>query len=141
MARRVTKKKKTKDVPFEARSGWEPQVYKALKAIKGKSRKFEIDYETEKLPYTIQQNYIPDFPLTFPDGRKIYIEAKGYFNAIDRRKLLQVKKDNPEADIRLVFMADNKVHKASKMRYSDWCDKHGFPYCIKAIPETWFETL
>jgi hypothetical protein len=131
-------RKTRKDIPFEGRSGWEPQVWKGLQAIRGKSKKFEIEYESEKLPYTIKHDYIPDFVLTFKDGRKIYIEAKGYFDAADRRKLLAVHKENPEADIRLVFMADNKIHKSSKMRYSDWCERHNFPFCIKAIPVEWF---
>ena len=129
-----------KDIPFEARSGWEPQVYKGLTAIRGKSKKFEIAYESEKIPYRIEYNYIPDFVITFKDGRKLYIEAKGYFDAEDRRKLIATKKTNPDKDIRIVFMADNKVHKSSKMRYSDWCDRHGFPYCIKALPIEWFQS-
>lgn len=129
---------KKKLSPEEGRSGWEPQVWKAIKAIKGKSRRFEMEYETDKLKYTIDHVYIPDFPIKFKDGRVMYLEAKGYFDAADRRKLLAAKRDNPEADIRLVFMNDNKVHKASKMRYSDWCKKHGFQYCIKELPLGWF---
>lgn len=132
-----TKRKKLS--PEEGRSGWEPQVWKAIKAIKGKSRKFEMEYETDKLKYTIDHEYIPDFPIKFKDGRVMYLEAKGYFDAQDRRKLLAAKKQNPGVDIRLVFMNDNKVHKSSKMRYSDWCEKYEFPYCIKAIPIEWFE--
>ena len=36
----------------------------------------------------------------------------------DRRKILQVKKDNPELDLRMVFQAPhNKIYKGSKTTY------------------------
>ena len=34
-------------------------------------------YESEKLPYTLYYNYIPDFVISLPSGNKRYIEAKG----------------------------------------------------------------
>ena len=132
-------RKTNKDIDFK-RGKWEPAVYKNILDIRGsKKSRFSIEYETEKIPYIIEHVYVPDFILTFKDGRKIYLEAKGYFDALDRRKLMAVKKTDPSLDIRLVFMNDNKVHKASNMRYSDWCNKYGFPFCVKEIPKEWLE--
>ena len=50
-------------------------------------------YESEKLGYTIEHNYTPDFVLP----NYTYLEAKGYWDPTDRRKILAVKKSNPDA--------------------------------------------
>ena len=57
------------------------------------------EYETEKLSYTIEHNYTPDFVLP----NYVYLETKGYWDAADRRKVLAVKRDNPEVDLRMVL--------------------------------------
>lgn len=49
-----------------------------------------------------------------------------------------VKKDNPELDIRIVFMRDGPLRKGGKMRASDWAEKAGFVYCVGPIPKDWF---
>lgn len=71
----------------------------------------------------------------------IYIETKGRFTAADRNKMLLVKQAWPDLDIRMVFMADNKISKWSETRYSDWCKKHGFPYAFKDVPDDWIKEL
>jgi hypothetical protein len=76
--------------------------------------------------------YTPDFVL---EDKKIIIEAKGKFTAENRTKMLDVIRDHPEWDIRMWFMYDNKLAKKSKIRYSDWCKKHGITYhCGKEAP-------
>jgi len=97
-------------------------------------------YETEKLKYVKEANYVIDFSF----NSDIIIETKGYFKASDRQKMLDVKKAHPDKDIRFVFMADQKIHKLSKTRYSDWCEKHGFKYVVSkdaTIPIEWIEEL
>jgi predicted nuclease of restriction endonuclease-like RecB superfamily len=116
----------------------EPQVYKGLRSFAGPN-KFTIEYESEELEYKIVRVYIPDFVLEFKDGRKIYIEAKGWLRPDDRDKLIAVKRDHPELDIRIIFQADNKLNKRARMRYSDWAAKHGFPFAVGEIPKEWFE--
>jgi hypothetical protein len=50
-----------------------------------------------------------------------------------------VKKQHPELDIRFVFTSSkNKISKASKTSYADWCDKNGYKYADKFIPDEWF---
>lgn len=97
-----------------------------------------IEYETEKLDYVIERNYIPDFVVKFKDGRKMYIEAKGWFRPEDRSKMKAVKRKHPDLDIRIIFPSNNKLNKHSKTRYSDWCDNVGFPYHVGTqVPREW----
>ena len=58
-------------------------------------------YESEKLSYTIEHHYTPDFILP----NYTYLEAKGYWSAEDRRKILAVKRDNPDVDLRMIFQS------------------------------------
>lgn len=91
-------------------------------------------YEVEKFIYTLEASYTPDFFL--PNG--VILEAKGFFKPADRRKMLAIKKQHPDLDIRLVFQRNNTLSKNSKTTYGDWCDKHGFPWCLYPdIPPTW----
>ena len=93
------------------------------------------EYETEKLSYTIEHNYTPDFVLP----NYVYLETKGYWDAADRRKVLAVKRDNPEVDLRMVFQSPyNKISKRSKTTYAQWCDRHGIPWtAFHEIPLEW----
>ena len=92
-------------------------------------------YESEKLSYTIEHNYTPDFVLP----NYTYLEAKGYWSAEDRRKILNVKKSNPEIDLRMVFQSPyNKINKKSKTTYAKWCEKHDIPWTsYHNIPLEW----
>jgi hypothetical protein len=98
-------------------------------------------YESEALKYVLYKTYTPDFVFTRKDGTKLYIEVKGYLRPEDRTKMIAVKALNPDLDIRFFFPVDNKLRKGSKSRYSDWCQKHGFPYAIGRIPKNWFSRV
>lgn len=135
MAKKVTKKS----------SGWVARKYGFKSGLEEnistqiESKGIKVEYESEKLAYIIpasKHTYNPDFKL--PNG--IFIETKGRFLAADRKKHLLVREHNPELDIRFVFSnSKNKISKASKTSYADWCDKNGFKYADKHIPENWFE--
>jgi len=93
------------------------------------------EYESEKLGYTIEHTYTPDFVLP----NYTYIEAKGYWSPADRRKILNVKKANPEVDLRMVFQSPyNTISKKSKTTYAKWCEKHDIPWSsYQNIPIEW----
>ena len=93
------------------------------------------EYESTKVPYVIQHNYTPDFCL----ANGIFLEAKGYWDAESRRKMLAVKKANPDLDIRMVFQSPyNKISKNSKTTYAKFCDKHEIPWTtFTEIPVEW----
>ena len=92
-------------------------------------------YESEKLSYTIQHYYTPDFILP----NYVYLETKGYWSPEDRRKVLAVKRDNPGIDLRMVFQSPyNKISKKSKTTYAQWCEKHDIPWThFHDIPLEW----
>ena len=93
------------------------------------------EYESTKVPYTIQHTYHPDFVLP----NYVHLETKGYWDAADRRKVLAVKRDNPELDLRMVFQSPyNKISKKSKTTYAMWCEKHDIPWTsFHNIPLDW----
>jgi hypothetical protein len=96
-----------------------------------------FQYEGKKLAYEVQEtrHYIPDFILQ----NGIHIEVKGYLRATDRKKLILVKKQHPDIDLRLIFQrASNKIHKKSKTTYADWARKHGFIHADNGrVPREW----
>jgi len=95
-------------------------------------------YESIKIQYEVNQvrKYTPDFLL--PNG--IIIETKGRFVAADRMKHLRIKEQIPELDIRFVFQNPNvKLSKVSKTSYAQWCDKNGFKWAAKEIPQEWID--
>jgi len=106
------------------------------KRLADKGVKFE--YEKARLAYIPKPKiYTPDFYLPEQD---IYIEAKGYFTPADRQKMLLVIAQNPELDIRMLFLrASNRLNRSSKTTYSKWCDKHGILWADNTIPEEWLE--
>ena len=93
------------------------------------------EYESEKVSYTIQHHYTPDFVLP----NHVYLEAKGYWAADDRRKILAVKHDNPDMDLRMVFQSPfNTISKRSKTTYAQWCERHEIPWThFHDIPLDW----
>lgn len=91
-------------------------------------------YEKDQLCYTVTHRYSPDFVL----ANGIVIEAKGYFTGADRAKMLAVKAQNPEKDIRIVFMnANRRLNKTSKTTYGAWATKHGFKWAVGVVPKEW----
>lgn len=98
-------------------------------------RKIKFEYETERIKYTVpsvDRVYTPDFKIG-----TLIIEAKGLFDYDSRVKMLLVKEQNPTLDIRILFMRDQPIRRNSETKYSDWCNKHGFKYAFKEVPQEW----
>ena len=115
------------------RSGLEDRISEQLKSlgVPFKYEEFKIKYEVNEV-----RTYTPDFEL--PNG--IIVESKGRFVAADRKKHLLVQRQFPKLDIRFVFSnSKGKISKGSKTSYADWCDKHGYIYADKLIPEEWIK--
>lgn len=128
-------KKKYKNTTL--RSGFELKVATQLG-----DRKIPFDYEAEKLTYEVPatiHSYTPDFRTN-----GIYIEAKGRFTPADRRKMALVIEQNPDKDIRLLFMLNNTLSKSSKTTYTDWCEKRGIKCAVSKtgeLPEDWIKEI
>ena len=142
----MTKKKTSKETSLE----WAQKAYDKLKNKKEPKFRSNLEkniadlltglgvsyqYESEKLSYTIEHNYTPDFVLP----NYLYLEPKGYWDPEDRRKILAVKRCNPDVDIRMVFQSPyNTISKKSKTTYAKWCEKHDIPWTsYKDIPIEW----
>ena len=101
-----------------------------------------FQYENRKVKYTVparNATYTPDFDLG-----PYLIEAKGYFrSAADRQKLVLVKRDNPDVQIRLVFQkANNPIYKGSPTTYAKWAEDHGFQWADGGvIPDEWLKEI
>ncbi len=143
----MTKKKKTSK---ESSLEWAQRAFNKLKEKKEPKFRSNLEkniadlltglgvsyeYESEKLSYTIEHNYTPDFVLP----NYTYLEAKGYWAPEDRRKILAVKKSNPDVDIRMVFQSPyNTISKKSKTTYAQWCERHDIPWSsYQDIPIEW----
>lgn len=117
------------------RSGLEETIAQQL-------RQAGIDpkFETLKLPYRVEKKhtYTPDFPV----GKRIIIETKGRFQTADRMKMLEVKKQHPEYEFRFVFNNSKaRISKVSATTYGKWCEKNGFKYADKVVPQEWIEEI
>lgn len=134
--RRTTTARRTSDrgVVEGYRSGLEERVAEQLA-----KRGIKVTYEQHTLRYvkpSKPSRYTPDFIL--PNG--IIIETKGRFVTADRQKHLHVKADHPGLDVRFVFSNPNaKIGKTSRTTYAMWCEKNGFQYATKWVPEQWLE--
>jgi len=115
------------------RSGLEVQTARYLDSIGVKYGYENLKIEWEDLKY---RTYTPDIILM----NGIIIETKGIFDSADRRKHREVQRQHPELDIRFVFSnANSKLFKGAKSRYCDWCDKYGFHWAHRVIPEDWLK--
>ena len=141
---------KTKKTTEEEALDWAKQAYNNLKErknIKFRSKLekrvanlltnlgISYEYESCQVPYTIQHHYCPDFVLP----NHVYLETKGYWDPKDRRKILAVKRDNPDMDLRMVFQAPfNTISRKSKTTYAQWCEKLEIPWTsFNNIPLDW----
>lgn len=95
-------------------------------------------FETLRIPWLQPEkhrHYTPDFFL--PNG--IVVESKGLFTQEDRAKMVRVKEQHPDLDIRMVFQnANSRISKGSPTTYAIWADRHGIPWAHKTIPASWF---
>lgn len=101
------------------------------------SKGIDPHYEEIVIPYVKPERkakYTPDFPL----DNGIIVETKGRFLTEDRQKHLLIKQQHPHLDIRFVFTNPNaRISKTSSTTYAMWCEKHGFLYASKTIPQEW----
>jgi len=120
-------------------SQFEVSIRRALdvmwKGCKNNKRQvFEFEYETERLPYTLNKHYTPDWPIRRPDGTTIYIESKGLFDGADRTKMLAVREQHPDKEFVFLFQRDSYLNRSSRTKYSDWAKANNFDYAVACIP-------
>jgi hypothetical protein len=130
----VKSKARQAALKYGYRSGLELDTARYLK-----DRKVKFTYEIQKIKWDDfkVRTYTPDFVLE----NGIIIETKGRFVGKDRAKHLSIRKQySDKYDIRFVFTNPKaRLSKVSKTTYGDWCDKHGFKYAHKTIPDEWLK--
>jgi hypothetical protein len=101
-----------------------------------------LDYEADRLEYTVTRVYVMDFTLVKSDGSKMYIEAKGWLPPEDKRKILALLKahehDDPHFDFRMVLQKGHYKSKPGLYPEARWCNRNGIPWAEGTIPEEWF---
>jgi hypothetical protein len=132
VTRKATSSKRANALKHGWRSGLEEDVAKALTEAG-----VPFTYEETKINYikpAREHVYTPDFVL----DNGIIIETKGRFMIQDRQKHMLIKKQQPHLDIRFVFSnSSQKLNKGSRTTYAQWCEKNGFLYADKTIPQHW----
>ncbi|RPJ55446.1 MAG: endodeoxyribonuclease [Dehalococcoidia bacterium] len=117
------------------RSGLEEEVAKELD-----DKGVAYEYEKLTLHYTVpakNHKYTPDFELL---SNGIVVETKGRFVTSDRQKHLLIKAQHPNIDIRFVFSNPNqRISKLSRTTYGMWCDKNGFKWAARSVPDEWLK--
>jgi hypothetical protein len=101
-----------------------------------KSNKIRAEYEVCEIPYVLERNYRPDF---FLRDYGFYIEAKGLLDREAKAKMLAVKKQHPDLDIRFVFYDADKRIPGTKQTHGEWATKNGFIWSSKEVPFEWLQ--
>lgn len=133
---RKSRKRKGKDTELaEFRSGLERRVAEQLK-----DAEVSYIYEGAVLPYIMGgkvHRYTPDFKI----GAGIFIETKGRFVNLERdsRKLILVRQQHPEIELRIVFQRENQaISREEATTYAEWAEANGFVWAGSGtVPEQW----
>jgi hypothetical protein len=111
------------------KSGFERTIAANL-AMRG----VEFTYEELRLPYTLNGEYRPDFVIV---KSGIIVEAKGFLDRDSKRKMVAVKRQHPDIDLRFLFQQADKKMQGSKQTHGEWAKKNGFEFAEGEIPEEW----
>lgn len=112
-------------------------------------------HESKWVPYVVPERtakYLPDMVI---DGTNILIECKGFFgggrqfggkssdSAKERQKLLLIKEQHPEIDLRIVFQrASTPIYPKSPTSYGKWASDHQIPWSDKGeVPQQWVDDI
>lgn len=111
------------------KSGFERTVAANLK-----SRGVNFEYESLELPYTLAGTYHPDLLLV---DSGIIVEIKGVLDREAKRKMLAVRRQYPDLDLRFLFMDAKKKVPGTKQSHSQWAERNGYKWAEGKIPEEW----
>lgn len=108
---------------------YEPDRLKYWRVVKGATCS-----SCQSVTVTKPATYMPD--LKFGNGT--YCEIKGRFTSENRTRMRDFKIACPMTTVRLLFQMDNWTTSKKKVRYSDWCKKHGYEYSVgNTVPRAW----
>jgi len=97
---------------------------------------WNLDYEKDRVKYIVPESkhtYTPDFTV----AKDIYVETKGLWTAVDRKKALLIKEQHPNVSILYVFYRNNRLSKKSSTTYMEWAEKNGLTCCLYSDDFIW----
>ena len=100
-----------------------------------KIRGIRFQYESKQIPYVLNRKYNPDFEII---DHGFFIETKGLLDRDSKAKMLAVKQQHPDIDIRFVFMYPHKKIPGTKQTHAQWAERNGFRWAETVAPEEWF---
>lgn len=114
------------------KSGFERSLTTSFKSLG-----IKFKYESTQIPYVLERTYTPDFELV---DHGFFVEAKGLLDRDSKAKMIAVKKQHPEIDVRFCFMDAKKKIPGTKQSHGEWATKNGFLWCERELPEEWLCT-
>lgn len=117
---------------FTFRSKFEASLYGLARAS---NKTLEFEPKDAIVGYSILYRYLPDYRL--PNG--VLVEAKGHLDIADRRKMVAVKEQHPELDIRFVFQNAKIRLSRNGKTYGEWATAAGFLWAEGVIPLDWWK--
>ena len=124
--------------------GYENEVFQLVESFNFDNESFEKqangkgEYTNRGQKKILGIKYTPDFILRKSDGSKMYIETKGLWTVKDRFKARLVHEEHDPLDLRYVFSNQNaRLYKGSPTSYAMYCQRLGWKYAHKVIPEEW----
>jgi hypothetical protein len=99
-----------------------------------KAQGVDFSSQPHTIAYQINHTYNPDFTI----GNGVILETQGWLTEQDRIKMLAVKEQNPDLDIRYVFQAPNNKIPETGQTYAEWASSNGIQWApFYAIPIEW----
>jgi len=131
-------RKRTNDLAETAKEAGFRSIFEFHISLDLKEKEAGYKYEDLKIKFEQPakiRTYITDFVL----DNGIIVEAKGFLDQADRDKMVWIKEQNPDLDVRFLFQnAKNTITKVSKTTYGDWATKKGFIWAEgNKIPQEW----
>ncbi|NJL70691.1 MAG: DUF1064 domain-containing protein [Candidatus Competibacteraceae bacterium] len=118
------KKAKRVDIPAGVKSSWEANIYRLYQHLKDTGVILDFSYEPRRYTFTNKNGtpkrgnaafYIPDFEITYPDGKSILLEVKGFMDKTSKIKLDRMAKQYPDVTIDII---GKDAYKALASEYS-----------------------
>jgi hypothetical protein len=105
-----------------------------------KEQGWNLPYEQDRIKYVIPSKthtYTPDFTVT----KNVYVETKGLWPAVERKKALFIQEQFPEIKILYVLYRNQKLFKTSTTTYLEWAKNNGLKACTFADTKTWMQFI
>jgi hypothetical protein len=113
--------------------------YEAAIASQLKTNGIAFGHETTSIPYILPyepyRTYHPDFSVFRKDGKLVFLEAKGWMKSADAQKMVYVRRQNPDLDIRMVFQSGKTKVGRLKSTGPAWAKHLGYPAAVTTIPD------